>query len=76
MNQIRASTQLGCIALFTLFREVPSPSGPQPRSMKWETNGELAQNDLSELVNRLLDVEKNHHSDELSRLRTKCEDSV
>ncbi len=45
-----------------------------PLSMKWESNGELAQRDLSELVNRLLDVESTHHSDELSRLGTKCED--
>ncbi len=39
--------------------------------MKWESNGELAQKDLSELVNRLLDVESTTHSDELSRLGTK-----
>ncbi len=39
--------------------------------MKWEQNGELAQRDLSELVNRLLDVESQTHSNELSRLGTK-----
>ncbi len=39
--------------------------------MKWEQNGELAQRDLSELVNRLLDVESKNHSNELSRLGTK-----
>ena len=42
--------------------------------MKWESNGELAQRDLSELVNRLLDVESTQHSDELSRLSAKCDD--
>ncbi len=46
-------------------------SKPEPRSMKWEQNGELAQRDLSELVNRLLDVESQIHSNELSRLGTK-----
>ena len=40
--------------------------------MKWENNGELAQRDLSELVNRLLDVEGTNHIDELSRLSSKC----
>ena len=39
--------------------------------MKWESNGELAQRDLNELVNRLLDVESQTNSNELSRLGTK-----
>ncbi len=39
--------------------------------MKWERNGELAHRDLSELVNRLLDVESSNHGNELSRLGTK-----
>ena len=43
----------------------------EPRSMKWESNGELAQRDLNELVNRLLDVESQTNSNELSRLGTK-----
>ena len=43
--------------------------------MKWQTNGELAQRDLSELVSRLLDVESSNHTNELSRLSTKYEDS-
>ena len=43
----------------------------EPRSMKWESNGELAQRDLNELVNRLLDVESKTNSNELSRLGTK-----
>ncbi len=39
--------------------------------MKWESNGELAQRDLSELVNRLLNVESKSYTHELSRLGTK-----
>ncbi len=42
--------------------------------MKWESNGELAHRDLSELVSRLLDVESTNNSDELSRLGTKYEE--
>ena len=48
-----------------------SSTNPEPRTMKWESNGELAQRDLSELVNRLLDVESTNHGDELSRLGAK-----
>ena len=44
--------------------------------MKWETIGELAQRDLSELVNRLLDVENGNNGDELSRLSTKCDEET
>ena len=40
-------------------------------SLKWEQNGELAQNDLSELIERLKNVESEHTSTELSRLSTK-----
>ncbi len=47
-------------------------SSPEPRVMKWETNGELAKRDLSELVSRLLDVESSNNGNELSRLGTKC----
>ena len=46
-------------------------SKPEPRSMKWESSGELAQRDLSELVTRLLDVESSNNSDELTRLSNK-----
>ncbi len=53
---------------------VSAPSQPEPRSMKWETNGELAQRDLSELVNRLLDVESQSNSNELSRLGMKYDE--
>ena len=41
------------------------------RSLKWEANGELAQKDLSELIERLKDVESEDTSSELSRLGTK-----
>ena len=41
------------------------------RSLKWEQNGELAQKDLSELIERLKNVESEHTSSELSRLGTK-----
>ena len=41
------------------------------RTLKWEQNGELAQKDLSELIERLKNVESEHTSSELSRLSTK-----
>ena len=41
------------------------------RSLKWEQNGELAHKDLSELKERLKNVESEHTSTELSRLGTK-----
>jgi hypothetical protein len=41
------------------------------RSLKWEPNGELAQKDLSELIERLKNVEGDDTSSELSRLGTK-----
>ena len=41
------------------------------RSLKWEQNGELAQKDLSELIERLKNVESENTSYELSRLGTK-----
>jgi len=40
-------------------------------SLKWEQNGELAHKDLSELIERLKNVESEHTSSELSRLGTK-----
>ncbi len=49
-------------------------SQPESRSMKWESTGELAQRDLSELVNRLLNVESDNHGTELSRLSTKYDE--
>ena len=41
------------------------------RTLKWEKNGELAPKDLSELIERLKNVESEHTSSELSRLGTK-----
>ena len=41
------------------------------RSLKWEQNGELAHKDLSELIERLKNVESEDTSSELSRLETK-----
>ena len=40
-------------------------------SLKWEPNGELAQKDLSELIERLKIFENEDTSSELSRLGTK-----
>ena len=40
------------------------------RTLKWEENGELAHKDLSELIERLKNVESEHTSLELSRLGT------
>ena len=40
-------------------------------SLKWESNGELAQKDLSELIERLKNVESEDTSSELSRLGAK-----
>ena len=40
-------------------------------SLKWEQNGELAHKDLSELIERLKNVENEHASSELTRLGTK-----
>ena len=40
-------------------------------SLKWEQKGELAHKDLSELIERLKNVETEHASSELSRLGTK-----
>ena len=41
------------------------------RTLKWEQNGELAHKDLSELIERLKNVEGEHTSSELSRLGSK-----
>ena len=41
------------------------------RSLKWEQNGELAHKDLSELIERIKNVESDQTSSELSRLGTK-----
>ncbi len=44
-----------------------------PRALKWEQNGELAHKDLSELIERLKNVESENISSELSRLGTKSD---
>ena len=41
------------------------------RSLKWERNGELVHKDLSELIERLKNVDNEQTSYELSRLGTK-----
>ena len=41
------------------------------RSLKWEANGELAHKDLSELIERLKNVESEDTFSELSRLGAK-----
>ena len=46
-------------------------SNHNSRSLKWEPNGELAPKDLSELIERLKNVENDDNSSELSRLGTK-----
>ena len=46
-------------------------SNHNSRSLKWEPNGELAQKDLTELIERLKIVESEDTSSELSRLETK-----
>tara|TARA_A100001035_G_C27556618_1_gene396625 strand:- start:190 stop:357 length:168 start_codon:yes stop_codon:yes gene_type:complete len=40
-------------------------------TLKWEQNGELAHKDLTELIERLKNVESEDTSSELSRLGTK-----
>ena len=46
-------------------------SNHNSRSLKWESNGELAQKDLSELIERLKNVENEDICSELSRLGSK-----
>ena len=48
-------------------------SNHNSRSLKWEPNGELAQKDLSELIERLKNVESENTSTELSRLGSKSD---
>ena len=50
-----------------------SDSNHNSRSLKWESNGELAQKDLSELIERLKNVENEVTSSELSRLGSKSD---
>ena len=46
-------------------------SNHNSRSLKWESNGELAQKDLTELIERLKNFESEDTSSELSRLGAK-----
>lgn len=54
-------------------REEPrSSSDPfEPRSLKWQDNGELAATEVFELVKRLRAVESGEHVNELWRLSQK-----
>ena len=44
---------------------------PDPRVMKWQANGELADNDLHVLISHLQQVETEERSSELCRLSPK-----
>ena len=57
--------------LYILCIEMQADLNNDSRSLKWESNGELAQKDLSELIERLKNVESDDASSELSRLGTK-----
>ena len=46
----------------------PPALAPDPRSMAWQQDGELAQADLDALVNALQRVECDHNRAELQRL--------
>ena len=48
-------------------------SNNDSRSLKWERNGELAKKDLTELIEKLINVENEDNSTELSRLGTKSD---
>ena len=54
-----------------LIKLMQEKTANNSRSLKWEKNGELAHKDLSELIERLKNVESEHASLELSRLGTK-----
>ena len=57
----------------TLVLKMEKDLKQNPRSMKWEQNGELASKDLSDLIDRLKIVENECNSSELSRLSTKSD---
>ena len=57
----------------TLVVKMEKDLKQNPRSMKWEQNGELASKDLSDLIDRLKIVENECNSSELSRLSTKSD---
>lgn len=52
--------------------DLSSSSDPfEPRSLEWQDNGELAANEVFELVKRLRAVESGEHVNELWRLSQK-----
>ena len=57
----------------TLVVKMEKDLKQNPRSMKWEQNGELAPKDLSDLIDMLKNVETECNSSELSRLSTKSD---
>ena len=61
------------IFLILDFKNEKATSNHDSRSLKWESNGELAQKDLSELIERLKNVENEDTSSELSRLGSKSD---
>lgn len=66
MRGISLFSQVHCL---NLIQASPQPlSGPDPRSMHWQKNGELAVNDLQALVHRLQSVEADETRAELGRL--------
>ena len=59
----------------TLHVKMEKDLKQNPRSMKWEQNGELASKDLSDLIDRLKNVETECNSSELARLSTKSDNN-
>ena len=53
------------------IKRIKKKIGSNSSSLKWEQNGELAHKELSELIERLKNVESEDTSSELSRLSTK-----
>ena len=56
--------------LITLKFKMKEDLKQTTRSLKWEENGQLAPKDLSDLIDRLKNVESECNSSELSRLST------
>ena len=73
MQHVHPGHKISGVYYFRVSKEQGSIvfQNPNPMSLKWETNGELAQKDLSELIERLKNVEGKDTSSELSRLSTK-----
>jgi len=65
-----------CVWFSTPVHLIALPVGhplprPDPRAMKWQANGELADNDLHVLISHLQQVETEERSSELCRLSPK-----